>query len=236
MKHLKLFNESVSDKEYHKQVVIDVFQDVIDDYNIEYVNNSYGAFEPVSDGEMDSAYTIYDDLKHKSICFRIVYPYDKNPSMYDDVIKSSVRLKSLGYDVNVRETPNWFIGGVAKIDIEIKYPNINENKKSDYDKYKDHKYNLDLIKDIFSDVVDEFGLYKYDGIHDDLFYNINTGEGNSIGVWIADTNKKDLSIDKEILDSEEIKGFEKRLKNIGYHIVDKSDDPKKYYHKLIYML
>ena len=35
MKHLKKFNESQSDLEYHKLMIQDIFQDIIDEYDIE---------------------------------------------------------------------------------------------------------------------------------------------------------------------------------------------------------
>lgn len=40
MKHIKRFNEAKQD-DYHLQVVKDVFQDIIDDYDIEYSNFDY---------------------------------------------------------------------------------------------------------------------------------------------------------------------------------------------------
>lgn len=116
MKYLKPFNENDfyddSDYKYHKQVVLDVFQDVIDDYNMET--------------------SIDEDFKMPpGFCFRIkplprnriyaaIYNRDDHEiimPMPDDVnnnIKKSInRLERMGYVIIIKSPGSKRIGGIV---------------------------------------------------------------------------------------------------------------------------
>ena len=76
-----------------------------------------------------------------------------------------------------------------------------------------------MIRDLFMDVVDEFGLYnREESDGDGLFYYISTASlDEDIVLWIADI-KDIITMPDRIKNSKVLKDFEKRIESIGYKI------------------
>lgn len=91
----------------------------------------------------------------------------------------------------------------------------------------DEKDEMQDIQDIFLDVKDEFGLYRYEGddnSRNGLFYSI-TQLGHHIKLWIANIEdwRYSYDVDSEggkkldvITSSGALRDFERRLRNMGY--------------------
>lgn len=96
------------------------------------------------------------------------------------------------------------------------------------DKEEEIKYHLDMIKDLFQDVIDENNLDEYarydiGGVYR-IFktdvYDPSGGSGNRIRVWalfIGNSEEK-RKIINDIKNSKEVEYFEERLKSLGYII------------------
>lgn len=103
MKHLKPFNENAfyddSDYKYHKQVVLDVFQDVIDDYNMETsIDEDYkephGFCFRIKPVPRNKIYVSIKNRSDETATYRgIPMPNDVN----NDIKKSINRLERMGY-------------------------------------------------------------------------------------------------------------------------------------------
>lgn len=230
MRHLKYFNESMSDHVYHIQAIKDVFQDLVDEYGLDNVSLTN---RPLSEGMYYSIQKMNNPKRLKTILFTIQMIYDnpldpnvkefskKLKEINDNLEPYISRLKRMGYGVeDVKKYSNL-------TDIQIGFSDLISESK-------DSKYEVDMIKDIFSDVVDEFGLYEYDPnvVEKGLLYYIREADSSDpLIIWIADFTTNDLTIPHEILNSEELKGFEKRLKNMGYNVKDeRGDKNQQYYH------
>ena len=91
MRYLKRFESVKSDIDYHMQVVRDVFQDIIDDYNIE---------EFITPAD-DDAYDIAGFYYHMS-----PYPEYNTNSTLDLKIVKSIRLAFFNQVINVSDIKN----------------------------------------------------------------------------------------------------------------------------------
>ena len=122
MKHLRFF-ESRSDIPYHKRIILDIFQDIIDDYNIERYN-SVAMADNIS-GIYYILYDIQSGGEFKLIYLKIFLKGDKlrpefylNKSEFVDNLKSDKkRLESLGYKVRDYTLTR------DEVEIEIDYSN-----------------------------------------------------------------------------------------------------------------
>ena len=107
----------------------------------------------------------------------------------------------------------------------------------------DIDFHIQQIEDVFLDVKDEFGLEKYVENKDDngIFYSIKkwgkyrwlNKKTAEIRVWIA--NMYPVGIDNNILESESLKGFEDRLRNMGYTFKRTPSNAIPYYEIIIYI-
>ena len=106
---------------------------------------------------------------------------------------------------------------------------FNENNFDDVD------FHIQEIEDVFLDVKDAFGLYKFVNMYQNgAFYNINRRTSDKIRLWIANiSNGDDISINKEILHSQTLRDFETRLKNMGYTIKLNNHGKEVYYYDII---
>lgn len=230
MKYLKYFNESISDHIYHIRAIKDVFQDLIDEFDLE---NATLSNRPLPDGMYYSIQKMNNVKREGHILFSIQmiydHPLDPNVKLLSKKLKDIndslepyiSRLKRMGYNVDVKKYSNL-------TDIQIDFSNLIVESK-------DSKYEIDIIRDIFSDVVDTFGLYEYDPNIQakGLLYYIRgrDEEDDAINVWISDFTTSSMKIPDEIYNSVELKGFEKRLKNMGYDVEDvRPDKTEQYYH------
>lgn len=99
---------------------------------------------------------------------------------------------------------------------------FNESK-SDID------FHLEQIEDLFMDVVDEFGIDRYDTLNRSggIFYDImkwNSSREYQIRLWIAYISTDGhITIGRNIVESDVLKNFENRLKNIGYTFTRSTD-------------
>lgn len=95
------------------------------------------------------------------------------------------------------------------------------------DKKEEVKYHLDMIKDLFQDVIDEYNLDEYTGhevgrlykIYKTNIYDPSGGAGNRICVFVLFVGvSEERRKTHQIKDSKEVKYFEERLKSLGYII------------------
>lgn len=123
MKHLRFF-ESRSDIPYHKRTILDIFQDIIDDYNIERYNSA-AMVDDIS-GIYYILYDILDEDKFKLIYLKIFLKGDRlqRPEFYLNKVEfvnnlelDKKRLEMLGYKVR-----NYRFG-YGEVEIEIDYSN-----------------------------------------------------------------------------------------------------------------
>lgn len=122
MKHLRFF-ESSGDIKYHKRVILDIFQDIIDDYNIE----RYNSVDMADDigGIYYILYDIHDSDEFKLIYLKIFLKGDKlrpeyylnNNEFIDGLKLDKKRLESLGYKVSD------YTLNRDEVEIEIDYSN-----------------------------------------------------------------------------------------------------------------
>ena len=94
MKHIKKFNESQSDIEYHKQVIKDIFQDVFDEYLIEESGPDISFSE----------YGLLYNLDANDDCITLyIRKYDEEHKISDisyiNYSNQVERLRSMGYNV-----------------------------------------------------------------------------------------------------------------------------------------
>ena len=206
----KLF-ESGS-KDYYEQTIKDIFQEVIDEFDI----NGYEY------GNRYDAYNIYRLEKNK-IRFWLMISDEYKCLNIKEYINDNIagRLKSMGLTYNADMKILDQYNNMHYYNIDIVFPEeVLEN-------VSDSQYHISLIKDLLSDVIDEFVIDDYDrnlfgfqptGIYYHIYQLV---EGSIIRVWIADMvdgiSKQSIK-NKEIKMSKSINDFEKRLINVGYNI------------------
>lgn len=207
MKYLKHFNESTED--YLSQVLIDVFQEVIDDYGF------YREF----DSDEDSSGLLYIISRYKKTTYISFYYSIDGLSQHSPVIDSIDfspyinRLEVMGYDVGV--DMNKKLGFVR---IEISEMNVKESVENQIDA----SYILDLMQEI----IDEYCLDDYrritraDGLSNHgWFYYYNFKDTNRDKLMIEIFHNPEEEYEKVIdFDSPCFIGFESRLKSLGYDV------------------
>lgn len=238
MKHIKLFESFEEDIKhnsenvrYHKMMIKDVFQDVIDDYDIEY-----------NLGELDDIDGLYyfisenpngkeirgDRKKHNIIYFDISYIMDTQYAISKDIMnidlsKHIQRLENMGYGVSEHIRNDEFdiekYGHNCNITLEIKIPDIKT-----FESLSDDEYYTTLVRDVFQDVIDEYGMVddKYrDNDEDGLFYSISPISCNAVQVYIREyvegtireLRNHNFDFSKEL----------NRLRSIGLNVQDDSN-------------
>lgn len=215
----KGINESNESDGDLTQVLIDVFQDVIDDYGF------YREF----DHDEDSTGLLYHTSNYKPGRFFVdgrldyaqnvgvisfYYSYD-GICEYSSIVKSIdflpyiKRLKDMGYEVISNLTHDRFV----KIEIYEK-PDSKTFENSD-----ESQYHIDIIKDAFQEVIDEYDLHK----SSQSAYNDDYGYGyilkkSGIGIYLEVSASFGFKGKKLDFHSDVFKNFFARLRSMKYYI------------------
>ena len=221
-----------SDSEYYSQIVKDVFQDIIDDYDIDEAGNP----NFIGGGETDGLYySIKKHSEHKTITLYI-RKYDRGLLMPLDIdlSKHIERLKSMGFRVLDRTITKdeRLSGNRRQIILEISYDGINEgfdeyvnDKISNYwpSNTKDiAKHTMLDIRDVFQDILDEYDFdssyLQHESHPPGYFYDFNLASCEFLYFNLYSPTDKYLW--------QEILPFVKRLKSMGYKVraCSSSDD------------
>lgn len=108
MIHLKRFNESnQSDIDFHLQVIKDVFQDLIDEWDLEFCNwvGIGTAFDPGNHFSLrafDNS-DIIIDIFNKANKVSVWKHVSSSPTFKKDVVDNISRLRRMGYDVQYND-------------------------------------------------------------------------------------------------------------------------------------
>lgn len=217
MKHLKYFESFEEDIEsegedikYHMMLIKDIFQDVIDDYHIEYsLNNELDYIDGLY-------YYISYDKNNNYIEFDISYIEDETYAGSLDILKMDLsghikRLENIGYDVSKYDRKA--VEG-CNITIRIKLPEELNESVSDSD------YHIQAVKDVFQELFDEYDMDLDDGSGSiGRHYLINYSDlykDRGFTLWLYEINSKRYSSD--FLRGVDLSPYYKRLENMGYKV------------------
>ena len=168
IKSFRLFELLSSDIDYHLQAIKDVFQDVIDDYDLYRLDINTSMAD-----ENAFYYDVYHSGKHKRFGLRIFYS-ENGYFAYSDVIKNMdiskniKRLENIGYKI-VRNDATVGLGGIVAptcINLDI-YEFKTSFFADNYMKYlkffnenNESSYYFELVSELFQDVADNNNIEK----------------------------------------------------------------------------
>ena len=226
MKYLKYFESDKWDPHQdleiktHLETINDLFIDVVDEFDL----YSGSAIDPTPNQNLYDIFhweyysiIIRGESKPKNLSEKIRLIIKDSADKKEKILLSKSflgflsRLKSLGYEVFQMKQGLDFIYDIDYSNL-IKY---NESKKEDLDFHVQH------IHDIFLDVVDELGLDRYiDSSFNGFFYNVQPF-APFVRVWVANIQDHGgeipyTSLSDDIKNSQVLKDFESRLRNMGY--------------------
>lgn len=210
-KRVELTEEDIAD-------IKDVFQDLIDEHDIEYDPDEKITPEEFSSTKTYNISKTYTDsgalLKIEiEIYFNTKIISTTYSKLENDIKNFVTRLKNMGFMVYTKDH------GYGK-DIEI----MKANSLYTFEKFNEKdmiltQENLDDIKDIFQDIIDDFDLH--DDINADIeneefsgikTYNYNYLDESSIEIELWYDISKGNKLSKEILK------FVKRLRSMGFYV------------------
>lgn len=227
MKYLKHF-ESYSSLE---QTIIDIFQEVIDDYDIfklevdENGRSIYPYDKNVGFRIQDPAKILGSD---KSTILYLTFFVGANSSYYKNILRDinclRPRLKSMGYTMVINRYTTTY--GNKVMDITIEAPEIRESNEVG----KVNSMELD-IKDALYDIIDEYDMYEVEeGNYTHEMYGICYQLYPELSKYILsiyffkDPNDDSFTIGKKfntLLDTHgnsNIYTFKSRLESMGYNV------------------
>ena len=239
MKHLKRFipdsqfhNESfVSDIDYAIQDIKDVFQDLIDDWDLELIGPSqvlpHGGkyiriFSSTASKSDDEKGVIIINIFKKE--YGEIGYANNSPEFKNDIVDHVERLKRMGFYVRFEK--------------EFHYDHISVHLKKESPKFESlnkYQFHIDQIKDIFQDVIDEYSIdaqtdLSRQFISDPGLYYAIINKGKLMKFVIAvnffhdiynvfsnESSDQDVSLYKKFTSlREDLKLVNKRLKTVGY--------------------
>lgn len=219
MKYLKAYNESSSEQFTNDEIddIKDVFQDLIDEYNI----------MPYEYDEVDSITYILNTPSNK-INILIYSPsnntgikeFEDEYKLVDDVNSFCDRLELMGYSTIIdteyalNKQMNYEFIDMFKIEIMKYSKSYNESLL-----YKFTSDEVQDIKDIFMDISDEYNLVDYSMMSNQYDITKNTGY---VFIHRIDDDKVIIYLSFLIADKKkmviDVNNFDERLRSMGYYL------------------
>ena len=101
MKYLKLFEEINSiDSEYHTDMIKDIIQSIIDDYNIYKINNVSVEMNSVLSSNQKSNWYYLDNEPYPYVFISFYLNPKESDKIISDILNSAKRLEKIGYVVS----------------------------------------------------------------------------------------------------------------------------------------